>query len=60
MQTKAAFDLTQSSELCRGELIFESGVVTAVITVKQFSAETLTGLKNLFSEVTSAAVLLKW
>lgn len=47
MQTKAAFDLTQSSELCRGELIFENGVIFAVIDGETVFSRSLDGIEEL-------------
>ncbi|MBQ7121963.1 MAG: ABC transporter ATP-binding protein [Clostridia bacterium] len=47
MQTKAAFDLTQSSELCRGELIFENGVISAVINGETVFSRSLDGVEEL-------------
>lgn len=47
MQTKAAFDLTQSSELCRGELIFENGEIIAVIDGKTVFSRSLDGVEEL-------------
>ena len=47
MQTKATFDLTQSSELCRGELIFENGVISAVINGETVFTRNLDGVEEL-------------
>lgn len=47
MQTKAAFDLTQKSELCRGELIFENGVISAVINGETVFRRNLDGVEEL-------------
>ncbi len=47
MQTKAAFDLTQKSELCRGELIFENGVISAVINGETVFSHSLDGVEEL-------------
>lgn len=47
MQTKAAFDLTQRSELCRGELIFENGEISAVIDGETVFSRSLDGIGEL-------------
>lgn len=47
MQTKAVFDLTQSSELCRGELIFENGVISAVVNGETVFSRSLDGVEEL-------------
>lgn len=47
MQTKAVFDLTQKSELCRGELIFENGEIRAVIDGETVFCRNLDGVEEL-------------
>ncbi len=47
MQTKAVFDLTQKSELCRGELIFEGGEIRAVIDGETVFCRNLDGVEEL-------------
>lgn len=47
MQTKAAFDLTQRSELCRGELIFENGEISAVVDGETVFSRSLDGVEEL-------------
>ena len=47
MQTKAAFDLTQSGDLCKGELVFESGTISAVIDGKAVFEHSIDGIGEL-------------
>lgn len=47
MKIKAVFDLTQKSELCRGELIFENGEIRAVIDGEPVFCRNLNGVEEL-------------
>lgn len=47
MRTKAVFDLTQSGDLCRGELVFENRTVTAFIDGETVFKRSIDGIGEL-------------
>ncbi len=47
MQNKVLFDLTQSNEICKGELIFENRKITALINGKEVFSRELDGISEL-------------
>lgn len=47
MQTKAAFDLANDGSICRGELIFENGGITAAVNGETFFSQSVDGISEL-------------
>ncbi len=47
MQTKAAFDLANDGSICRGELIFENGGITAAVNGKTVFSQSVDGISEL-------------
>ncbi len=47
MQNKVSFDLTQTGKLCKGELIFENGEITAVVDGEKIFSRNLDGISEL-------------
>lgn len=47
MQTKAAFDLANDGSICRGELIFENGGITAAINGETVFSQSVDGISEL-------------
>lgn len=47
MQTKAVFDLTQSGDLCKGELVFENGIIRSFIDGKAVFEHSIDGIGEL-------------
>ncbi len=47
MQTKAAFDLANDGSICRGELIFENGRITAAINGETVFSRSIYGISEL-------------
>ena len=47
MQTKAAFDLANDGSICRGELIFENGGITAAVNGETVFSQSVDGISEL-------------
>ncbi len=47
MQTKAVFDLTQSGDLCKGEIVFEDGTISAFVNSKTVFERSIEGIGEL-------------
>ncbi|MBQ7838824.1 MAG: ATP-binding cassette domain-containing protein [Clostridia bacterium] len=47
MQTKAAFDLANDGSICRGELIFENGGITAAVNGETVFSRSVDGISEL-------------
>lgn len=47
MQTKAAFDLANDGSICRGELIFENGGITATVNGETVFSQSVDGISEL-------------
>lgn len=47
MQTKAAFDLANDGSICRGELIFENGGITAAVNGETVFLQSVDGISEL-------------
>lgn len=47
MQTKAAFDLANDGSICRGELIFENGGITATVNDETVFSQSVDGISEL-------------